>query len=40
VRDYAAPNSPRRRAALQRNTGAVAGAEEFFAKIDEFIARL
>ncbi|MFO1104120.1 MAG: glycosyltransferase family 1 protein [Methylocystis sp.] len=40
VRDYATPNSPRRRAALERNTGTVAGAEEFFAKIDEFIVRL
>lgn len=40
VRDYSTPNSPRRRATLERNKGAVAGSEAFFAKIDEFIARL
>ncbi len=41
VRDYATPNSPRRRAALERiNRGAVADPDAFLATIDEFIARL
>ncbi len=40
VRDYATPDSPRRRAALERNKGAVAGSDAFLATIDEFIARL
>jgi glycosyltransferase involved in cell wall biosynthesis len=40
VRDYATPDSPRRRAALERNSGAVAGSDAFLATIDEFIARL
>lgn len=40
VRDYATPDSPRRRAALERNNGAVAGSDAFLATIDDFIARL
>ena len=39
VRDYSAPHAHRRRAALDLNNDAVAGAG-FFAKIDDFIARL
>lgn len=40
VRDYSTQNSPRRRAALARNNGDVAGSDAFLAKIDAFIARL
>ncbi len=40
ARDYSTPHSPRRRAALERSTGDVAGSDAFFAKIDDFIARL
>ncbi|MGJ0395042.1 MAG: glycosyltransferase family 4 protein [Methylocystis sp.] len=40
VRDYSTQNSPRRRAALARTKGDVAGSDAFLAKIDAFIARL
>jgi len=40
VRDYSTPDSPRRRAALERNKGAVVGSDAFLATIEEFITRL
>lgn len=40
ARDYSTPNSMRRRAALERRTGAVVSPDAFFSKIDDFIERL